>query len=91
MYIFEMYMYMCKTLSTCITPFVIFHSFMNLPELESMHLEWFFEMNDSNPPDNPLFVKSELEEIVGNCKNKFQVTISENDKLIKISRISREM
>ena len=63
----------------------------NLPELKLLHLEWFNEMNDSNPPDIPLFIKSELEEIVGNCENKFQVTINENDKLIKISRISREM
>ena len=60
--------------------------FDNLPELKNIILEWKFEQNDANPTDNPIFVKSELEAIVGKCKNKFKVEIGENDNLIKISR-----
>merc|ERR1712020_443953 len=61
--------------------------FDNLPELKKICFEWIFEQNDANPTDNPIFVKSELEAIVGKCKNKFKVEIGEEcDNLIKISR-----
>ena len=58
----------------------------NLPELKEVKFEWLLDQNETNPTDNPIFVKTQFEEIVGRCKNRFQVEIGENYDYVKIVR-----
>ena len=58
----------------------------NLPELMEVKFEWLLDQNETNPRDNPIFVKTQFEEIVGRCKNRFQVEIGENYDYVKIVR-----
>ena len=60
--------------------------FDNLPELKEVKFEWLLDQNEMNPTDNPIFVKTQFEEIDGNCKKRFQVEIGENDDFVKIRR-----
>ena len=59
-----------------------------MPKIVEIDLEWAFEQNDdyesddgsdNDDEDSPKFVKSELEEIVRKCKNKFEVKLHEDD------------
>ena len=60
----------------------------NFPKLMKFKLEWNRTNSyELNPTDNRIFVKSEIEESLGNFKNKFKVKISSrDDNLIKICR-----
>ena len=57
----------------------------NLPELMRLNIEWILHHSDTNSTENPIFVKSEVDTIVGKCKNKFEVVI-EDDTQIDIMR-----
>ena len=58
-----------------------------LPELKELELEWNWDEEHDNSGDGPIFVKSQLEEMLINFKNKFKVEIGEDyDDLIKITR-----
>ena len=63
--------------------------FDNLTELDYIKFEWL----GTNPPDNPIFIKSEMEEVFGNAKNQFKVEIGlgEFQEGIIVTRKSREM
>ena len=59
----------------------------NFPKLMKIKLEWnITDLFEFNPTDNRIFVRSELEEILGNFKNKFKVEIGFWDNLIEITR-----
>ena len=60
--------------------------FDNLPKLKEIKFKWILDKNETNPTDNPIFVKSELEEIVGECENEFNVETNEDDTLIKVTK-----
>ena len=58
----------------------------NLPELKQVKIEWLLNPYENHATDNPIFVKTQFEEIVGKCKNGFQVLIGENDDYVQIVR-----
>merc|ERR1712218_359905 len=58
--------------------------FDNLPELKKIQIEWRVgDITDTS--NNPIFVHSQLEEMMGNYKNKFEVEISYFDTFIIIT------
>ena len=64
----------------------------NLLELKEVKFEWLLDLNETNPTDNPIFVKTQLEEIVGKCKNKFKVEIGKNrHQISSLVEITKEM
>ena len=57
--------------------------FDNLTELKAIKIGW----KNATQTDNPAIVKSEMEEILGNCKNKFKIDIGKsNQDWIRITR-----
>ena len=63
-----------------------------MPEIVKLDLKWVnydYESDDgsdNDDEDSPKFVKSELEEIVRKCKNKFKVKLYRNDNGFVIVR-----
>ena len=55
----------------------------NLLELKKIKFVWAYNITQTT---RPIFVKSQLEENLGNCKNEFRVVISEDDDIIEITR-----
>ena len=61
--------------------------FENLPELRELKLR----LSCNRVIKNPIFVKSDLEEIFEKCKNKFEVDILSENEYKNCIKITREM
>ena len=60
--------------------------FNKLPELRDLHLRWLLRLKSYFRYQNQIFIKSELEKIVENCKGELNVEIGLGDDWIRITR-----